>query len=158
MQFKEEKIEIKKLTEEFTECARILTAAKGQHLEVVISIYSDYINSDRQLLWRAWENLLHNAVEYTSVGGEISIVVKEEKDKLFFQIEDSGPGFSEEDLRHGTEQFYQDDKSRNSKDHYGMGLFIVQSFMKQQGGSLRLSNSDVTREAVSVWKWTLIRN
>ena len=77
----------------------------------------------------------------------IWIRIKEEGDWLCLRIEDSGPGFTEEDLRHAAEQFYQGDKSRNSEYHYGIGLFTVQSFAKQQGGSLVLSNSDEDRGA-----------
>lgn len=139
---KDEKIEIKKMAEVFVEYAKILTGAKKQSLKVVISLKSDYIMSDRQLLNRAWENLLNNAVEYTPEGKEISITMKEEGDRLCLCIVDSGPGFTEEDLRHAAEQFYQGDKSRNSKSHYGIGLFTVQSFAEQQGGTLTLANSD----------------
>ena len=38
---------------------------------------------------------------------------------LCIAVTDSGSGFSEEALRHGTEQFYQADKSRTGKKHYG---------------------------------------
>ncbi|WP_346906527.1 sensor histidine kinase [Faecalicatena orotica] len=144
---KEEKIEIRNMAESFRESAKMLTDAKKQSLEVVISLQSDYIISDRQFLGRAWENLLNNAVEYTPEGGMIWIRIKEEGDWLCLRIEDSGPGFTEEDLRHAAEQFYQGDKSRNSEYHYGIGLFTVQSFAKQQGGSLVLSNSDEDRGA-----------
>lgn len=76
-----------------------LSLAKGQHLEVVISLHSDYIKSDRQFLERAWENLLYNAVEHTPYGGNIIISIE---NKLYFQIEDSGDGFTEEDICHGS--------------------------------------------------------
>ncbi len=138
---KREKVEIRKLSDEFAGRARTMASAKKQQLEVVISLQSDYIMNDRQLLQRVWENLLNNAVEYTPEGGNISIHITEEKDRLHFQIEDDGPGFTEEDLRHGMEQFYQGDKSRSSRKHYGMGLFIVQSFVSSQGGRMTLSNS-----------------
>lgn len=140
MQIKREKVDIKSLCSEFSIRAKSMTSAKKQHLDIVISLHSDYIMSDRQLLQRVWENLLHNAVEYTPQGGKIGIHITEDENRLYFQIEDSGPGFTEEDLMHGTEQFYQGDKSRSSRKHYGMGLFIVQSFVSQQGGRLILSN------------------
>lgn len=147
MQFKREKVDLKSLTDEFTVRARTLTSAKRQHLDVVISLHSDYIMSDRQFLQRVWENLLNNAVEYTPEGEKVAIHIAEEADRLTFQIEDSGPGFTKEDIRHGTEQFYQGDKSRNSRQHYGMGLFIVQSFVNCQGGRLFLENSESLKGA-----------
>ena len=134
--------------EAFAVSAKMLAAGNHQHLEVVISSIPDYINSNRQLLIRAWENLLSNALDYTPEGGDIHVFIREERDKLLFVIEDSGPGFTEEDIHRGTQQFYQGDKSRNSRNHYGVGLFMADSFAKQQGGRLILGNSPSTKGAL----------
>ena len=61
---------------------------------------------------------------------------------MHFIIEDSGRGFSKEELTMATEEFYQGDKSRNSRDHYGMGLYIAQTFVNKHGGIINLSNSE----------------
>lgn len=143
MQLQEEQIQIKDLAEEFAKRAKTLADAKGQKMEVVISTFSDYIISDRLKLIRAWENLLSNAAEHTPRGGEIFIAIEVREGRLCFQIEDSGSGFTEEDIRHAREQFYQGDKSRSALNHYGMGLFMVQCFVEQQGGTLVLGNSTV---------------
>jgi signal transduction histidine kinase len=148
MQFQRTKVDVKQAAEAFAVRAKMLAAGNQRNLEVVISSAADYINSDRQLLLRAWENLLSNALEYTPAGGDILISIKTEGKKLVFMIEDSGPGFTKEDMRRGTEQFYQGDKSRNSRSHYGMGLFMVSSFIKQQGGELILGNSLRTKGAL----------
>lgn len=145
--FQEEEIPLKVFVEEFLETARALTAAKGLVLKVVDSYDLDYIKSDRHLLRRAWENILHNAVEYTPEGGTVLITIWEKGALLSFQVEDDGPGFTQEDIRHGTEQFYQGDESRSSRNHYGMGLFIVQSFINRQGGRLVLENARAAKGA-----------
>ena len=49
MQFKKEKIKIKEFSESFAENARVMAAAGGQNITVVISVVSDYIISDRPL-------------------------------------------------------------------------------------------------------------
>ena len=41
-----------------------------------------------------------------------------------------------------TEQFYRGDKSRNSKHHHGIGLYIAKNFAKQHGGNIYLSHSE----------------
>lgn len=148
VQFQRTKVDVRQAAETFAVRAKMLAAGNQQNLEVVISTAADYINSDRQLLLRAWENLLSNALEYTPAGGDILISIKMEGKKLVFMIEDSGPGFTEEDMCRGTEQFYQGDKSRNSRSHYGMGLFMVSSFIKQQGGEMILGNSPRTKGAL----------
>ena len=55
--------------------------------------------------------------------GKILFKVDLNDNYISFSIEDDGRGFSEEELSLATNQFYQGDKSRNSKNHYGMGLY-----------------------------------
>ena len=45
---------------------------------------------------------------------------------------------------HAEEQFYMADHSRSSDLHFGMGLFITKSIIRQHGGQLILSNSEKT--------------
>ena len=63
---------------------------------------------------------------------------------LFFVITDTGKGFSAEALKHGMEQFFMEDESRNSKSHYGIGLYVAASVAQKHGGQLILENSQAT--------------
>ena len=67
--------------------------------------------------------------------------VSEENNFLLFTVIDTGSGFSQEALIHGTEQFYMDDSSRTSKTHFGIGLYAANSIVQKHGGQLSLSNS-----------------
>jgi signal transduction histidine kinase len=66
------------------------------------------------------------------------------EDFIEFAVEDSGSGFSEKNIAHATKQFYMGDSSRNSKMHYGMGLYIAKSISVKHGGDLYVSNSKTT--------------
>ena len=92
---------------------------------------------------RAVGNVLSNGVDYCPEGGRLQIRAEQtpEGELLCITVTDSGPGFSGEALRHGTEQFYQADKSRAGKRHYGMGLYIARSVLEENGGKLELDNS-----------------
>ena len=46
-----------------------------------------------------------------------------------------------EDMLAAKNLFYQGDKSRHSRKHYGMGLYLAEQFAKENGGSLTLANS-----------------
>ncbi len=96
---------------------------------------------DHDLFIRAIVNVVSNAIEHTLSGGTIHFSVYEESSSLFFVIEDTGKGFSKEALKHGTEQFFMDDTSRNSKSHLGIGLFVANSVVQEHGGQLTLENS-----------------
>jgi len=104
----------------------------------------DTIQLDLSLIQRAILNVVSNAVHYSPEHGTIWFSALGNKDKVRFTITDSGKGFSPEDLKNATKQFYQGDSSRNSKLHYGMGLFITDSIIKQHGGTLTIANSPVT--------------
>lgn len=97
---------------------------------------------DREQLIRAFVNILSNAVEYTPAKGTVFFDVNEKDNAILFSITDTGSGFSSEALKRATEQFYMDDQSRNSKSHYGIGLYVVNSIVSQHGGQLILSNSE----------------
>lgn len=139
-----EVISMRELTEEFRTRIQGLAAYRNQKLELEVGNLPDVVRSDRILLVRAWENLVSNAAEYTPEGGTIRVCLYMKENRMQFTVEDEGPGFTEEALVHAAEQFYQGDKSRNSKKHYGMGLYIADSFAKMQGGNLILANSEQT--------------
>ncbi|MDY5913558.1 MAG: HAMP domain-containing sensor histidine kinase [Inconstantimicrobium porci] len=103
---------------------------------------SETFNGDISCVKRAVMNVLSNAVQYTPKRGRILFSVYNDDKYMHFIIEDSGRGFSKEELTMATEEFYQGDKSRNSRDHYGMGLYIAQTFVNKHGGIINLSNSE----------------
>lgn len=104
----------------------------------------DIISVDVSLMQRAIINVVSNAVDYSPEHGTIWLSVSSEDNKVRFTVTDSGKGFSPEDLRNATNQFYQGDFSRSSKLHYGMGLFIADSIVKQHSGTLAIANSSTT--------------
>lgn len=95
-------------------------------------------------LMRALENVISNGVDYCQEGGSIRILVEKITPGKYLRITvtDSGEGFSSETLRYGTELFYQADKSRTAKKHYGMGLYIARSVLEENGGTIELGNSN----------------
>jgi signal transduction histidine kinase len=97
---------------------------------------------DEMALHRAIINVISNAVEYTPINGEILFNVYTNNKSIRFIIEDSGRGFTLEELNYATEQFFQGDKSRNSKNHYGMGLYIAKEFLRKHNGTITLENSE----------------
>ena len=101
-------------------------------------------NWDRSLLNRAFMNILSNAVEHTPSGSQLLLTARVEDDEFKFICLDSGPGFSLESLEKATQLFYQEDKSRQSRHHSGLGLTIANDIIRLHHGSLSLSNDNGT--------------
>ena len=101
-------------------------------------------NWDRPLLNRAFMNIVSNAVEHSPSGSQLTLFTKIESDEFKFICLDSGPGFSLESLEKATQLFYQEDKSRQSRNHSGLGLTIANDIIRLHHGSLALANDNGT--------------
>lgn len=99
---------------------------------------------DQSLLYRAIMNVISNGVDYSPDNSKIYFKAASFQDNICFTITDSGKGFSNKDIKFAAGQFYMGDNSRTSKTHYGMGLFIAYSILKQHKGELNIGNSPVT--------------
>ena len=128
--------------------AKGLCSAKGIFIDYTEHYETTQINIDKTQLLRAYENVLSNAVEHTPEKETIFLRIAEEHKYLKIIVRDMGTGFSSEALKRATEQFYMDDGSRNSKSHYGIGLYIADTIVKHHNGQLILSNDDITGGAV----------
>lgn len=102
---------------------------------------------DRSLLNRAFMNIVANAVEHTPSCSQLLLASRVEEDEFKFICLDSGPGFSLESLEKATQLFYQEDKSRQSRNHSGLGLTIANDIIRLHHGSLSLENDDITGSA-----------
>lgn len=105
--------------------------------------YPAYVTADHDLLIRMLVNVLSNAIEHTPQGGNVAFEIWENNNVISFVVTDTGKGFSDEALKHATEQFFMDDGSRNSKSHYGIGLYVAASIAKKHNGKIILENSAV---------------
>jgi two-component system sensor histidine kinase CpxA len=99
---------------------------------------------DRELLWRAMENLLRNALRYTDPdkGVRLELVVNRRKTSVLLEVRDFGCGVPEAELDKIFEPFYrvQESRDRGSGGH-GLGLSIAINAVKRHGGSIAASNA-----------------
>ncbi|MGH4137381.1 sensor histidine kinase [Clostridium sp.] len=117
---------------------------KGLKVEFTKNKVPKSITLDKALFYRAIMNVISNAVDYSPNSGKIYFEVKSFDNKICFITTDSGKGFSSENIKSATKQFYMGDSSRASKSHYGIGLYITESFVNLHGGTLHVDNSTVT--------------
>ena len=99
------------------------------------------IKVDVQRTQRAIINIVRNAIDYTDREKGIAISVDVVEKKLIFEVEDYGNGFSEEALKHYSEQFYTEDKAR-SGEHFGLGLFFASQVAKECNGEITVINNE----------------
>ena len=97
------------------------------------------IEGNENLLFHVWNNLIGNAIKFDPPNGLINIKLHKKGDKAVFQIEDSGPGISEEGLKHIFDKFYQEDSSHKQEGN-GLGLALAGRIVSLHGGSISATN------------------
>ena len=141
-----EDISVKEFVEDIYD--QTLSLAQIKHIKVLCDkkeIENEIMgNWDRTLLNRAFMNIVSNAVEHTPSGAQLTLFTRIASDEFKFICLDSGPGFSRESLEKATQLFYQEDKSRQSRNHSGLGLTIANDIIRLHQGSLSLSNDHTT--------------
>lgn len=125
----------------------MLCKSKNIVLSVTQNDLPEHLVIDKLLMERAITNIVANATDYAPPNTTLYVELQVVSNSLIIIFTDCGSGFTKEGLKHALDKFYMDDQSRGSKLHFGMGLFIVDSIVKQHGGKLHLENSDKTHGA-----------
>jgi two-component system sensor histidine kinase CpxA len=103
------------------------------------------ITADRELLWRAFENLVRNALVHTTAGTGIEIHArgKDREDWIDVLVWDKGAGIPAQHLEKIFQPFYrvQEARDRNSGGH-GLGLAIAHAAIRRHGGTIQARNRD----------------
>ena len=135
---------IVKLTKEFTSTYKL-------NLIEEINYKNGFLIVDLKNFERAYLNILSNAKEHSAKNSTIKLLIYSKDENIEITILDQGHGFTDEDLLYATDQFYQGDKSRHSKENHGTGLFVAEKIIKMHEGSLVLENrTDKTGAKVSI--------
>ncbi|MGY3766006.1 sensor histidine kinase [Vagococcus vulneris] len=100
------------------------------------------IKADELMLSRALINIGDNAIRYAMFGTDITFSVFQNNQQTTFEVEDVGPSFSEEALKHAATFLWQEEKSRQSSEHAGIGLTMVKETARTHGGQLMLKNTE----------------
>ncbi|MDO8550973.1 MAG: HAMP domain-containing sensor histidine kinase, partial [Ignavibacteria bacterium] len=116
--------------------------------EIEFKINTDpdvYIYADEDMMNSVIQNLVSNAVKFTSKRGEVNISVQKkisdnEQVKIEFIIEDTGMGISDSDMKKilqgemfstpGTEREYGT----------GLGMVLIKEFIERNGGELKIES------------------
>lgn len=97
------------------------------------------INVDRNKIKQLMVILLDNALKYTEKNDSIDVQIRNNEDKFFITVKDTGIGISDEGLKHVFERFYREDKARSrEKGGSGLGLSIAHTIVKNHGGTIKI--------------------
>jgi heavy metal sensor kinase len=106
---------------------------------------------DPDLLRRALDNLLENALRYAPAQSTVTVRVERDDGWVEIEVLDEGPGFPPEFLPHAFERFRRADDARSRADGgAGLGLGIVLAVARAHGGTATADNRDAGGAVVAL--------
>ena len=101
------------------------------------------VDVDRERLQQALVIVLDNALRYSPAGASVVVELTEDGEHWVVNIDDQGPGMSEEDLQHAFESRYRGTVGQTlAPQGQGLGLPIALRIVQAQGGSIELQNRE----------------
>lgn len=113
--------------------------AKALNVEVRFQFQKNLskISIDPYYIKLAIKNLLDNGIRYIKGKGVIEIKLEIKKEKVYFEVKDTGAGIPKNDQKHIFQKFF---RSANIMKHQtkgsGLGLYIAKSIIKKSGGEI----------------------
>jgi two-component system, OmpR family, sensor histidine kinase ResE len=120
---------------------------KDNRLDITVMLRDNeilHVPGDHKHLHWSLSNLLRNAIQYTEPGGHIYIASgldREQPDRIFIDVADTGVGISTEDLPFVFDLFYRGEARTASGKRIdprglGQGLFVARTVAQAHGGEL----------------------
>ncbi len=121
----------------------VLSQASEKQVLVALDLVPDSpeIEADELELSYALRELVENAVTYSPQHGQVTIRTAAGPEHAVIEVEDHGPGISEDDLRYIFDPLYRADKARSANTGGpGLGLSIAKKIVEGHGGTIEVSS------------------
>ncbi|MGB5969135.1 MAG: HAMP domain-containing sensor histidine kinase [Spirulinaceae cyanobacterium] len=116
--------------------------AQAKQIELKTKIDNDlWLMGDEAKLTRAFTNVIQNAIQYTSDGGEVQVIGDRIEGEIKVTVADTGIGISREHLELVFERLWRADGSRSYYEGgSGLGLAITQGIIRNHRGTITVTS------------------
>jgi len=117
--------------------------AKARGCELALEVKgSPHLFGDYELLRRAVENIVRNAIYYTAADSTVTVTLESFAGTATISVRDRGPGVPDDALPKLFQPFFRVDPARSSSTGgVGLGLAIARRAVAMHGGSISADNT-----------------
>ena len=134
-------VNIAEIVDDVVRDSAVEAGARGCRIEFTGSVNGQVLGS-RELLRRAIENVLRNAVRYSPEGTAIVVHLSEEERGAVIVVRDQGPGVPDDMLVRIFDPFFRVESARTpNSGGSGLGLSIAKRAMEAHHGSISAENA-----------------
>jgi two-component system, OmpR family, phosphate regulon sensor histidine kinase PhoR len=121
------------------------THAKATQRELLLEVHSapglPSVSADLRSLQGILQELLDNAIRYSSPGGKIAIKTELQDSSVVISVSDTGIGIPKADQERIFERFYRTDPARSRESGgTGLGLSIAKHLIEAHGGRIKVES------------------
>ncbi len=139
---RDDDVDLGRLAEASVERLRLFAERGGIALVVDADAGVPHVRGDEARLGQVLVNLVHNAVKFSSDGGEVHITVRSTGEDVTVAVEDHGIGISKADRPRVFERFYKVDRARVRGGGTGLGLAIARHVIAGHGGRIGVESEE----------------
>ena len=129
-----ERVETAELILGALESQHSLAAAASVIVAADVSPELPPLEADEDRILDVLENLIGNAIKFTSPGGSITVGASPQHNEVLIWVKDSGSGIAPEQLPHIFDRFWQ--AKKRERRGIGLGLSICKAIVEAHGGRI----------------------
>lgn len=151
-------VDLRSLAAQYVEDRKLLAESRGLHLEMEPTSPIGVVSADEGLIGQALSVLLTNALNYTPVGGSVTLGTclehREQGAWVGLRVKDTGPGIASAEHPQLFQRFFRGRAGRESgTPGTGLGLAIVKEIVNRHGGRVDVYSDGIPGQGATFTIW-----
>ncbi len=138
-----EPFSIAEIVQDIQQKNKVIAEKKNIDLSVDFTYNLPLVYADIGMMEKVIQNLLDNAIKFTSENGKVLIRLQLHDDRILLEVEDSGQGISNEALPHIFDRYQRNERSGQLENKgLGLGLAIVKRILEVHNLDIKVRSAE----------------